>query len=71
MSGDMEEKPVATPQEAQLRMTAILIERGIVTSCMNCGYWDRSTDRCRLYDLLPPPAIIAGGCASWDELLPF
>lgn len=38
-------------------------------TCLNCEHF--ADDKCRLYQAVPPPAIIVHGCKSYEEKIPF
>lgn len=38
-------------------------------TCLNCEHF--RDDMCKLYQAVPPPAIIVHGCASYEESIPF
>lgn len=41
--------------------------------CINCAMWDRQKKLCRVYNVMPPPEVIAVGCREWisDSDIPF
>ena len=75
------DKPVTNADVERLTMK--LHQAGLIHSCLTCGHFaehgqqgisDQDTfpaEHCTLYNLHPPARVIAYGCESWQEGLPF
>lgn len=49
-----------------------LIERArLYRSCLTCEHFNEPTERCQLVHQRPPARVIAMGCPSYLELIPF
>ena len=60
------------------RLTKKLHANGLVHSCMTCTYFrEHATEnglpaeQCILYGQRPPARVIAYGCESWKDGIPF
>lgn len=40
-------------------------------SCINCINFQESTETCVLVNARPPARVLARGCESWEEDIPF
>lgn len=43
----------------------------VVRSCLNCDRFDEPNEMCKLYNQRPPAKVIAFGCDSYEEKVPF
>lgn len=48
----------------------ILVERGLIITCLNCEYFVGKTE-CSKFKANPPAEVILFGCPGWDQLIPF
>jgi len=40
-------------------------------SCLDCGHWDGKRDRCKKFDMVPPPKVIVKKCDEFIPDIPF
>lgn len=61
------------PPDAQVveRITKMMHAARLIRSCMTCDHLDEPTEMCKLYQMRPPARVIAYGCQSWTDGLPF
>jgi hypothetical protein len=59
-------------------LTAKMLEKGLITSCVICLNFDHHDEHCMLMrengtrvNQRPPARTIVIGCASWADKLPF
>ena len=45
-----------------------MLEMGMFTSCINCGYWDDKKELCTKFKQRPPAKIIVKGCDSHMDI---
>lgn len=59
------------------RLTEKLHREGLIHSCLTCVNFREKADEngvaeiCTLYDVSPPARVIAYGCDSWEDNIPF
>lgn len=55
--------------------TELAQRRGIIRSCINCDHFkEKEGEICARfpgYEMRPPARVIALGCVSWVEVIPF
>jgi len=40
-------------------------------SCQNCAHMDHNTNKCKLFNAVPPVDVIAVGCENFQYEIPF
>lgn len=60
-------------QEARWLLVQLDMERmGLIRNCLNCEYFDPNIEGCdKAQKQRPPATVIARGCPSWDQIIPF
>jgi hypothetical protein len=68
-------------RESVENLTQQLSVAGLVHSCMTCRHFNEKSkvlynpqvpeEQCELYSLRPPAKVIAFGCPSWSDDVPF
>lgn len=53
------------------RLTHKLHGAGLIHSCLTCDNFDEKAELCELYKQRPPARVIAFGCPSWQNEIPF
>lgn len=65
---------ISPTQHSELMKVLIkqLEDMGVYKSCINCYAFNESKETCSVAGNIRPPArVIATGCESWDEDIPF
>lgn len=53
------------------RLTQKLHAQGLIHSCLTCEHFDEASETCHVYKQRPPARVIAYGCPSWIDDIPF
>lgn len=50
----------------------LAVRRGVIRTCINCDFFKKGTEECeKAPGQRPPASVIALGCDSWQEEIPF
>jgi hypothetical protein len=52
-------------------LTKKLSKEGITINCINCVNFLKDQEICTVASIRPPAHVIAHGCLTWEEDLPF
>ena len=53
------------------KLTVMLVEKGIMISCVSCDLFDIQDENCKMFNTRPPAKTIATGCMYYENTLPF
>lgn len=57
--------------EYMLALAKKLHDSNIIACCLTCEHFDEPAETCTLYQQRPPARVIAYGCPSWQDEMPF
>jgi len=61
-----------SPNELAIQKThELLVQRGILPSCVNCELWDEKQELCTKWGRRPPAKVIVIGCQHHIPDIPF
>lgn len=68
MNTKYDEQKKTRIEARQAQQNQVVTAYGWLT-CLNCEHW--RDDKCKLYNAVPPPAVIVHGCPSHEDKIPF
>jgi len=66
---DWKQTKAMNRQVIEIQKLAIEFDR--IQTCTNCQHWNKQSQRCDEFKMLPPAEVIVTGCEEWIYIIPF